>query len=331
MYPELPYILQDYFFMKRLLYKIFSGEASTEEIRIVKQWVEESDANKESFLRERKIFDAITLSKDEWQTKENDNESSTRLSKNKSLFYEILKVAAVILITVGVSFFYFKKQWSIDDAGMAVVTVPAGHRANMTLPDGTSVWLNARTTLRYPASFSKDKRQVFIDGEGYFTVQKDEKRPFFVETGQYQVKVLGTSFNVDAYSDSPVFETALLEGSLAIYDSNDTRKEPVELKPNERVLLKDGQLCKMSIEDFNSYKWIDGLISFKDRSFRSIMKEFEKCYGITIVVNNENVDRVVYTGKFSYSDGVDYALKVLQKNIRFNFKRDDNQRVIYIN
>ncbi|MDR3060835.1 MAG: FecR family protein [Dysgonamonadaceae bacterium] len=318
--------------MKRLLYKIFSGEASIEEIRIVKQWVEESEKNKESFLRERKIFDAIALSKDDRQTKENDNPGSIQPLKNKSLIYEILKITAVILITAGISFLYFKERRSVvDDAGIAVVTVPAGHRVNMTLPDGTSVWLNARTTLRYPASFSKDKRQVFIDGEGYFTVRKDEKRPFFVETGQYQVKVLGTSFNVDAYSDSPVFETALLEGRLVIYDSNNIRKEPVELKPNERVLLKDGQLCKMPIEDFNSYQWIDGLISFKDQSFRNIMKEFEKCYGITIVVNNKNVYRVVYTGKFSYSDGVDYALKVLQKNIRFDFRRDNNQRVIYIN
>ncbi|GHV23011.1 anti-sigma factor [Bacteroidia bacterium] len=314
--------------MKRLLYKIFSGEASREELRIVRQWVEESEANKESFLRERKIFDAIALSKDE-DLDLNEKENKSRIFP---FIREILKIAAVILITVGISFFYFKEHRNVvDDAGIAVVTVPAGHRVNMTLPDGTSVWLNARTTLRYPASFSKDKRQVFIDGEGYFTVRKDEKRPFFVETGQYRIKVLGTSFNVDAYSDSPVFETALLEGSLAIYDSNDASEKFMELKPNERTLAKDGQLCKMPIEDFNSYKWIDGLISFKDQSFRSIMKEFEKCYGITIVVNNKNVDRVVYTGKFSYSDGVDYALKVLQKNIRFNFKRDDNQRVIYIN
>ncbi|GHS91426.1 anti-sigma factor [Bacteroidia bacterium] len=290
--------------------------------------MEESEANKESFLRERKIFDAIALSKDE-DLDLNEKENKSRIFP---FIREILKIAAVILITVGISFFYFKEHRNVvDDAGIAVVTVPAGHRVNMTLPDGTSVWLNARTTLRYPASFSKDKRQVFIDGEGYFTVRKDEKRPFFVETGQYRIKVLGTSFNVDAYSDSPVFETALLEGSLAIYDSNDASEKFMELKPNERTLAKDGQLCKMPIEDFNSYKWIDGLISFKDQSFRSIMKEFEKCYGITIVVNNKNVDRVVYTGKFSYSDGVDYALKVLQKNIRFNFKRDDNQRVIYIN
>ncbi|MDR1371280.1 MAG: FecR family protein [Dysgonamonadaceae bacterium] len=316
--------------MKGLLYKIFSGEASIEEIRVVRQWVEESETNKESFLRERKIFDAIALSKGEWQIQE--NEGSVRRSKNKSLFYEILKIAAVILITAGVSFFYFKEPQNIvNDVGMTVVAVPAGHRVNVTLPDGTGVWLNARTTLHYPASFSKDKRQVFIDGEGYFTVQKDEKRPFFVETGQYQVKVLGTSFDVDAYSDSPVFETALLEGSLIISDLNDSSQKFIELKPNERALVKNGRLCKMSIEDFNSYKWIDGLISFKDQSFRNIMEKFEKCYGITIVVNNKNVNRVVYTGKFSYSDGVDYALKVLQRTIRFNYKRDDNQRIIYIN
>ncbi len=99
---------------------------------------------------------------------------------------------------------------------MQSIYVPTGQRVNITLSDGTNVWLNARTKIVYPAVFDKSVRQVAVDGEAYFDVAKDKKRPFIVETGKCNMEVLGTKFNVEGYSDKDDFEVTLMEGSVRV-------------------------------------------------------------------------------------------------------------------
>ena len=99
---------------------------------------------------------------------------------------------------------------------MQTITVPAGQRINITLVDGTNVWLNARTSLSYPVKFGKNNRQVVLDGEAYFDVTKDKSKPFIVQTDNYNVEVLGTQFDVNAYSETGEFETTLMSGSLKV-------------------------------------------------------------------------------------------------------------------
>ena len=99
---------------------------------------------------------------------------------------------------------------------MYTVSVPAGQRTHLTLPDGTTVWLNARTTLSYPTSFNSNERTVFLQGEAYFEVSKNRHKPFIVQTQQYNIEVLGTKFDVEAYPDSKNFETTLMQGSVKV-------------------------------------------------------------------------------------------------------------------
>ena len=101
---------------------------------------------------------------------------------------------------------------------MNTIKVPAGQRANLTLPDGTNVWLNARSEMRYPAVFTGNKREITLDGEAYFEVTHNEDKPFVVQTNKCNVEVLGTKFNVEAYSDSEDFCTSLMEGSVRVSD-----------------------------------------------------------------------------------------------------------------
>ena len=90
---------------------------------------------------------------------------------------------------------------------LQTITVPAGQRINITLADGTNVWLNARTTIQYPITFNEKERLVKLDGEAYFDVTKDKSKPFIVQTNNYNVEVLGTKFDVDSYSETEIFET----------------------------------------------------------------------------------------------------------------------------
>ena len=311
---------------KDILYKFFEGNASFEEEAAVKQWMEESAENRLAFLKERKLFDAMLLLGNEEIIKNGKKRFSINLS---SLRTELIKIAAVVAITLGGSYFYYQSSLEKELMAMQTITVPAGQRINITLVDGTNVWLSARTSLSYPVKFGKNNRQVVLDGEAYFDVTKDKSKPFIVQTDNYNVEVLGTQFDVNAYSETGEFETTLMSGSVKVASASDSTQK-ITLKPNNKVYLQDGKLHVTAVDDYNPYRWKEGLICFKNETFTSIMKDFEKYYGLTIQVKNKNVFKYVYTGKFRQTDGIDYALRVLQKDIKFTYQRDDENQIIYI-
>lgn len=311
---------------KETLYKFFEGNASFEEEVAVKQWMEESIENRQSFLKERKLFDAMLLLGNEKVIKAGKKRYSINLS---SLRTELIKIAAVIAITLEGSYLYHQYSFEKELMATNTISVPAGQRINMTLTDGTNVWLNARTSLTYPVKFSKKNRQVILDGEAYFEVAKDKTKPFIVQTNKYNVEVLGTQFDVDSYSGTEIFETTLMEGSVRISSLTDDT-ESLTLTPHNKAYLHNGKLRVKPVDDYSSYRWREGLICFKKETFASIMKDFEKYYGINIYITNTQVQKYLYTGKFRQTDGVDYALRVLQKDIKFTYERDDDNHMIYI-
>lgn len=312
---------------RETLYKFFEGAASYEEEVRIRQWLEHSPENRREFLKERKIFDSMLLLGDGKTIEEKRRHKSWRLS---ALGTELIKVAAVVAVTLGIGLLY---QFVSDKDGampMQSIYVPAGQRVSITLPDGTNVWLNARTKIVYPAVFGKSVRRVTVDGEAYFDVAKDQKRPFIVETGKCDMEVLGTKFNVEGYSGKDDFEVTLMEGSLRVA-SRIGRGDTLTLNPDSKAcLLKDGRLKVVPVDDYNPYRWKEGLICFRNESFMSIMDNLEKYFGVNLVIENDAVRKFNFTGKFRQADGIDYALRVLQRDIRFRYERDDENQIIYI-
>ena len=164
---------------RETLYKFFEGAASYEEEVRIRQWMEHSPENRREFLKERKIFDSMLLLGDEKTIEEKMRHKSWSLS---SLGTELIKIAAAVAVTLGLSLLY---QFVSDKNGvvpMQSIYVPTGQRVNITLSDGTNVWLNACSEMTYPASFSEDIRRVSLKGEAYFDVSKDVEHPFVVQT-----------------------------------------------------------------------------------------------------------------------------------------------------
>lgn len=152
---------------KDLLYRFFEGRASVDEMRTVKEWAEASEENNILLRRERKFFDAMILVE---PLKKVDLDSGFRWGK-RYLIREFMKVASIVLITVSITFGLFSiGNDDKDEIAMQTITVPAGQRVNLELPDGSNVWLNAGTVMQYPASFMKNKREITLDGEAYFEV-----------------------------------------------------------------------------------------------------------------------------------------------------------------
>ena len=312
---------------RNVLHRFFAGTASFEEEEAVCDWVDASDKNREELIRERKYFDVLLLHK----TKNSSMVQSGHRFSLPFVIRESLKIAAAISVLL-VSALYISNNVgkSAPVLEMNKIVVPPGQRANLTLSDGTNVWLNARTKIVYPAVFDKSVRQVAVDGEAYFDVAKDKKRPFIVETGKCNMEVLGTKFNVEGYSDKDDFEVTLMEGSVRVA-SRIGLGDTLMLKPDSKACLqKDGRLKVIPVDDYNPYRWKEGLICFRNESFLSIMSDLEKYFGVSIVVENKNVLKYYFTGKFRQADGIDYALRVLQRDIRFKYERDDENQIIYI-
>lgn len=311
---------------KDILYRFFEGTASYEEEKEVREWMEKSTENAKEFFHERKLFDTMILL---------GNAKTEKLKKSiirrpiPAYFKEIAKIAALVAITLSLSWLY--QQAKLDNIAKSenIITVPAGQRVNITLPDGTNVWLNSRTVIQYPSLFRGGKREIKLNGEAYFEVHHDTSNPFIVHTDKCDIEVLGTTFNVEAYGDSEEFNTSLLKGSVKIIDKSNPTNQVI-LKPNTRVNMQDGKLNVEKISEYDSFRWKDGLISFKQMEFKELIAEFEKCYGIKIVIQNAQIEHNVLSGKFRYTDGIDYALRILQKDVSFTFERNKEGNVIYL-
>lgn len=311
---------------KELLHKFFAGAATLEEKEAIMHWMESDPGNKQFLLKERKLYNAVLLHGEDKQVQQQAGRQQYFLRLGIARF---LRVAAMIVVAFGLGYFW-QSEKTEGPIAMQTISVPAGQCVNVTLPDGSNIWLNAQTTIQYPVSFNKENRQVKLDGEAYFDVAKDSKRPFIVNTKECSVEVLGTKFNIDAYSSRDKFETVLMEGSVKVSMLDDPT-QAVSLKPNNKVYRSNGKLLTQKVSNYERYRWKEGLICFVDEPFKVVMEDFEKFYGLTIVVNNQKVTQYLYTGKFKQTDGVDYALSLLQKNIHFTYQRDRENHIVYIN
>ncbi|RHR56962.1 FecR domain-containing protein [Parabacteroides sp. AF17-28] len=310
---------------KETLYKFFDGKASRKEKDAIRVWLEASPENEKELFREREFFDAMILS---GSGKEADKGKKARPFYMIAML-ELVKIAAVFAITIACGTYYYTSEIQKIGQTMNTITVPSGQRVNLTLPDGTNVWLNARSELRYPAVFTGDKREIILDGEGYFEVTHNVEKPFIVQTSKCNVEVLGTKFNVEAYSDSEDFCTSLMEGSVRVSSTKNPSMNLV-LTPNHQASLVDGQLQAKLISDFDLFRWKEGLICFKNMDFKQLMARFEKCYGIRIIIENQQVGDYVCSGKFRISDGIDNALRILQRDAKYTFERNKDESVVYI-
>lgn len=304
--------------MKReLLYRFFEGKTSIDEEKVIRQWLDQSEVNRKTFIEERKTYDALLFTSREVVSKQK------KLSASTPWMISTVAAVALLLIVSGLYLFnnnHYQEQYN-------TILVPPGQRINLILADNSNVWLNANTTLRYPSQFSGKNRTVYLDGEGYFEVSKNKKRPFIVKTNLGDVQVTGTSFNVEAYSKYNSFETTLFTGSVDIY-KNEVKL--VTLKPNEKSTLENEQLLVSNITDTDKYLWRKGLIAFNNKKLEEILLSLEKYFDMDIQIDTKNLPQKTYTGKFRQSDGVDYALRVLQKSIHFTYERDEDSGRIYI-
>lgn len=209
------------------------------------------------------------------------------------------------------------------------LAVPYGKKFELILSDGSHVFLNSGTKLRYPINFIKDKpRDVFLDGEAYFIVAKDNSRAFTVITDDMNTRVYGTEFNVSSYKDENNTSTVLVEGSVGVYKSNNDKGDtPIIIKPGKRAVLENGiiEVNKVSVNKYIS--WKEGKLIFINDRFDVIVKELERHFNVSITNNFPELNRKVFTGTFS-KESLDQILNVFKEHSGFNYTINKNQVTI---
>ncbi|NGM60889.1 DUF4974 domain-containing protein [Sphingobacterium sp. SGG-5] len=208
------------------------------------------------------------------------------------------------------------KSSSKDDRlGSNTIETPVGGQYHVVLPDGTKVWLNSSSSLAYPVRFAANERKVKLDGEAYFEVQRDKKRPFRVISESQTVEVLGTKFNVNTYKDEPVVKTTLLEGSVRVSLATISKI----LRPGEQAAAT-GQEIQISVVDTDqAVAWYRGDFVFDGVELKNIMRQISRWYGVEVIYQNDIGD-VKFGGSISRSKDIEEVLKVLAMTKGVNFK-----------
>jgi ferric-dicitrate binding protein FerR (iron transport regulator) len=200
------------------------------------------------------------------------------------------------------------------------LVVPYGKRTTLALSDGTLVWINSGTTVIYPRSF-KDKREIFIVGEAYLEVAKDEAHPFIVHSKKFDVTVLGTKFNVHSFDGETEASVVLVEGSVEVV----TEKNKNKLLPNEGIFYNDNTLEIKEVDAYSYICWKDGFMKLEGEALDAILRKLSRYYKVEFDYDTAAIASEMYAGKLNLANNIEDILCNLLLSTPFTFSRENNK------
>ncbi len=258
------------------------------------------------------------------------NEAWSELKRHLSpgnRWMEVIKYAAVFIASIlisGTAFWTYYADQSPDE--YTTVTSPNGQISNITLFDGTNIWLNAGSSLKYSRAFNKSNREIFLDGEAFFSVIKNGNKPFVVHAGDAQVKVYGTEFNLKAYGNETQIETVLIEGKVQVTSSGGD----VVMKPGERLILSrttgKSLINQVNPEEYTS--WKGGKIYFNNETLQNLILQLERWYEVKFTFAHEHLKSYRFSGVINKDKTLNYTLRIIQEINKVQFEMKDEQILI---
>ena len=220
-----------------------------------------------------------------------------------------------------------------NNSYLNVLRVPYGKQFQVRLVDGTNVYLNSGSVLKFPSNFNnKLQRVVSLEGEAYFEVAKDENIPFIVNTKEIDTKVFGTKFNVSTYANIDVTEVVLVEGSVGVQENIENgknRNDYLIIKPSQKAYkIKDSE--NISVVDVNVDKyiaWKDGILMFENENMVNILKILERHFNVAIQNNYSELSSYRFTGTFK-TEKLDEILKTIRGHTYFLYSKEENKIII---
>lgn len=201
--------------------------------------------------------------------------------------------------------------------------VPRGGEFFLILSDGTKVWLNSESELKYPTQFSTKERKVFLKGEAYFKVKKNKSKTFYVNTQEQNLAVLGTEFNINSYHKDEIY-TTLVEGSIKL----SYNRQEVILEPNEQSFIENNELKTRTVNTKEYTAWKDGRFIFKDKKLEDIMEILSRWYNIEVFFQNSKCREIPFTGNLERFDRIENLLERIEILEKVKFRIKNNAIII---
>jgi len=286
-----------------VLVKYLQGQTSEQENKIIRSWISDNQENQDHFNRLKKLwehsdpindFDSIDVNS-EWEkvrNRINNVRPEIKTRKLNSTFFFILRIAAIIVLAVGITFII--RYYIVPDPEMMVHSTEL-NQSEILLSDGSKVYLNKHSKISYPEKFSRNERVVNLKGEAYFEVFRNEKKSFIVRTNtNADIKVLGTSFNIHEDSISSAVTVHVTSGKVAFYKSDDSTYKTI-LTENEKAILEDNIISKSKIENPNFLSWKTGILEFDNSPLKNVTEELVNFYKQPILIDDQSVSDLKYT------------------------------------
>ena len=310
--------------MYDLLSKYLAGDISAEERRILFQQLKENEELRKEAAGIQNLSVLISMANEDGAASDRQYRLFVGMRKKRALLFSLRKVAgyaAIMLFSVLSTYLLMNYAGNKEEELVRYqeFSTPAGQRAKVLLADGTEVWLNANTTLRYPERFDPKKREVELHGEAFFEVEKAAGNPFVVKTNKMDIQVTGTKFNVNAYDTESVSVSCV-----------HNRNSSYALQPRQQIVVSEHSSKVSSFENTDFMAWKEGVFIFDDMLLTDIIKKLELYYDVSIIVKNTKLGNFRYTGKFRQRDGVESVLRKLQIVYPFKYTKDDDKNLIVL-
>lgn len=314
---------------ENLILKYLQNECSDEDLRQLNEWLDRSEENprklftleeafnarkKERFANDRHMADAekrLNRKIEEYETRQKKTLYSAQIIKYAAA------VAVLIICGAGLTWF-FRSGFTTEEM---IVSVSANQPVKeMELPDGTKVWINKNSQLKYPQHFARDKRIISLTGEAYFEVKKDPERPFFVNTEALTVRVIGTKFNLKYNNGASIAEAALIEGAIEVKGKHEEGQ--IVLSPGQKAVLdKETKYLKVVQENTRlEAVWHNDLIPFEKANIIEIAKVLERFYDVEITILPSIDNKNTYSGTIPRKGDIESILKALNNSIPIKYK-----------
>lgn len=211
--------------------------------------------------------------------------------------------------------------------------VPYGKRSKIELSDGSVVWLNSGSKLLFPASFSEQRREVYLEGEAIFEVSHDKDHPFIVNSGDNEIEVLGTVFGVSNYLDENLFNTVLKSGSVQISYNNKLGKrnsDKIKITPGTMASFnKDTKsITSEKVNVANYFSWRDGVLIFQNNDLQFIMKKISRYYNVDIKINDEHLARETFSGYLDLNENINKVIQSVKESTNMEYNLKDKTIII---
>ncbi|MGV8139412.1 MAG: FecR family protein [Mangrovibacterium sp.] len=239
---------------------------------------------------------------------------------------ELLKYAAVFILAAGISGFAFWKVYSPSDNAFTTVMSPNGQISTVSLSDGTTIWLNSGSKLKYNDHFNNQNREVFLEGEAFFSVTKDKNNPFIVHAGEAEIRVTGTEFNVQAYGNESTIETTLIEGKVQFHSP----MSEIDMMPGQHVLFTKttGKIETTQVNPAEYTAWKAGKIYFNNESLENLVLRLERWYEVQFVFKNAKIRSYRFSGVINKERSLEYTLGIIEEINKISFQRKGEQILI---